>query len=78
MAQTKMLRKVHVMADRENASYGNDSPTRDYHSSVVERRVFEEDIFYQAGIDVGVDYVAGLLVVVERDLPLKAYKGSRL
>ena len=78
MAQPEMLRKVHVVTDRENTSYGNNSPTRYNHSTVVERGVLEEYILYQAGIDVGVDYVAGLLVVVERHLPLEAYERTCL
>ena len=63
MAKTQMLWEVHVMAYRKNAPDGSDATMGYDHRAIVERRILKEDILYEAGIDVSVDDVAGLLII---------------
>ena len=55
------------MAHGKDASRSHKTPVGKDKSAVVEWRVLEEDILDEAGVYVGIDYVAGLLVVVERN-----------
>ena len=73
-----MLGNVHVVAHWQDAAGGRDASAGDDHGPVVQRRVLEEDVLDQAHVDVGVDDVAGLLVVVQGHFLLQDYEGAGL
>ena len=65
MAQSQFFRNVVTVRHGQYTSCGTDAFFRDDHGSVVQRRVLEEDVFYESLIDVGVYQVAGLHYIVE-------------
>ena len=48
MTKAEFLWHTHVVGDREDATSGDDTLVGDNHSAIVERRVLEEDVLYQA------------------------------
>ena len=78
MAQTEIFGNVHVVAYRQNTPDRSNPVAGYYHRSVVERRILEENILYQAGVDVGVDFIACLLEVGEGHLALEHYQRACL
>lgn len=78
VTQAEALRDIHVMAYGKYAPHGHNAVGGDYHGTVMEGGVLEEDIFDQAHIDVGIDYVAGFLIVGQGHLALHAYQCAGL
>ena len=78
VTQAEILGNVHVMAHRQDAPRSRDPVARYYHRAVVQRRILEENILYEANVDVGVDAVAGLLILRQRHLALEDYQRAGL
>lgn len=69
---------VLIMAHRENAT-GRNEPVVGYDkSTVVEWRIFKKYVFYEARVDVSVDYISALLVAFERQVLLNDDERSSL
>ena len=78
VAQTQLFGDVHVVAHGEDAAYRHYAVVGDDHRAVMQRGVFEKDIFDEAGVDVGIDYVACLLIIGQWHLALEYNQGSCL
>ena len=69
VAQSQLFGNIDGMRHRQDAACGADALPADDHSSVVQGRVFEEDVLDEPLVDVGIDDVARLDDVVERCHP---------
>ena len=66
MAQAEIAWQVGVVRHRQNAAGTHYLVVGYDERTVVERTVLEENVLDEAHVDVGVDYVASVLVVVKR------------
>lgn len=66
VTQTEAAGYVAVVADREDTSGALQAVVHHDERAVVQRRVLEEDVLNQAGVDEGVDHVAALLIALQR------------
>ena len=71
VAQSELFGDVQAVRHGQDAAGGRDALVGDNHGPVVERAVFEEDVFDEALVEVRVDGVARVDDVVERDAAFK-------
>ena len=78
MAQSKLLGDVEIVADGQDAAGGEDAVLADNHSSVVERRVLEEDVLDEPLVDVRIDGLASADDIGQRGIALDDDECSHL
>lgn len=66
VTQTEAAGYVAVVADREDTPGALQAVVRHDERAVVQRRVLEENVLDEAGVDKGVDHVAALLIALQR------------
>ena len=65
MTQTKFLGDIKVVAYWQDTARSFNAFAGYYHCSVVQRRVFEENVFYETLVDVGINGVSGFHDIIE-------------